>query len=102
MAQLVRWIDDSSPPGRWKTASDRPFRPRSSVGGCCHHAGMQRSTDTLAEAAFALAARVREPALNGGGSLADVVAGLTEADLMEGAAQVGVLRNLIDAAGARF
>src|SRR4051794_25652012 len=63
---------------------------------------MQRSTDTLAEEAFALAARVREQALNGAGALADVVAGLSEADLLEGAARVGVLRTLIEAAGARF
>src|SRR3954468_1261828 len=87
---------------RRKRGPDLPFPPRSSVGGCCDHAGMQRSSDTLVEAALALAALVTEHDVSGSGSLAEVVAGLTEADLLEGSSRVGVLRNLIDAVGARF
>src|SRR4051794_41010881 len=63
---------------------------------------MERSSDTLAEQANALAQRVTELALTGTQSLADIVANLSDSDLLDGAARVGLLGNLVDAVAARF
>src|SRR5215218_8394129 len=63
---------------------------------------MERSSDTLAEQANALASRVAELALSNTQTLADIVASLSDSDLLDGAARVGLLGNLVDAVAARF
>ncbi|MCU1569667.1 MAG: hypothetical protein JWR33_408, partial [Naasia sp.] len=64
---------------------------------------MKRSSDALAEHSAALAQRVAELASAGdGASLAEVVAGAPDADLVSLIDEVGTLAHLVDALAARL
>jgi hypothetical protein len=73
-----------------------------SVGGSVHNHRMERPSDTLAQQAAALAQKVTELAWAGAAAeLAEIVAGSTDAALLELAGRVGTLANLVDAVAVR-